>query len=80
MTRVLQADPRVLAENLADDGAEVLRGYDRMPEATPSSHLWRLPLPTDLSAGEHHIEVRARDAWLGEALESAVYRLQDAGP
>ncbi len=80
MMRVLQADPRVLAENLADDAAGALRAYDRIPEATPSSHLWRLPLPTDLPAGEHHIEVRARDSWLGEALESAVYRLQDAGP
>ena len=80
MTRVLQADPRVLAENLADDGADALRAFDRMPEATPSSHLWRLTLPTDLPAGEHRIEVRARDSWLGEVVQSSVYRLQDAVP
>ncbi len=80
MTRVLQADPRVLAENLADDAAGALRAYDRIPEATPSSHLWRMALPTDLPAGVHRIEVRARDPWLGEVLESTEYRLQDAGP
>lgn len=80
MKRVLQADPRVLAENLADDVAGALRAYDRIPEATPSSHLWRLALPTELPAGEHRIEVRARDPWLGEVQESTMYRLEDAGP
>ena len=80
MRRVAQADPRVLAQNLEDDAAEALRGYDRLPEATVSSHLWRMALPTDLPAGEHRIEVRARDPWLGESVQSAVYRLLEAGP
>ena len=33
MQRVQQPDPRLLAENLRDDAAEALRGYDRSPEA-----------------------------------------------
>ncbi len=75
MTRVVQADPRVLATNLADDAAETLRGYDRAPEAKASQHLWRGSLPTDLTAGEHRIEVRARDRWRGELQASTAYRL-----
>ncbi|MGV8959060.1 MAG: calcineurin-like phosphoesterase C-terminal domain-containing protein [Stenotrophomonas sp.] len=79
MMKVLQPDPRVTAENVADDLAEALRGFDRSPEATPSSHLWRAAVPTDLALGEHHIEVRA-------TLEGAPftattrYRLQHANP
>lgn len=80
MKKVEQADPRLLVENVRDDEADVLRGYDRSPEATPSMHLWRGALPTDLSLGEHAIEVRAADRWLGEHKASAVYRLEAALP
>jgi hypothetical protein len=80
MQRVKRADPRVLALNLQDDAASVLTGYDRAPEATPSSHLWRFALPTDLALGGHRIRVRAIDAWLGEVSEEAVYRLEDVSP
>src|SRR3546814_5835570 len=66
MRRVSQPDPRLLVENMRDDLAETLRGYDRSPEAKPSPHLWRGALPTDLAAGEHRVEVRAFDAWQGE--------------
>jgi len=59
MKQVRQADPRLLVENVADDLAPALRGYDRSPEATASPHLWRGALPTDLSVGEHKVEVRA---------------------
>jgi len=60
MKRVVQPDPRVQLENGRDDLAEQLRGFDRSPEATPSTHLWRAALPTDLAVGEHEVEVRAR--------------------
>ena len=76
MRRVERADPRLLVENVADDLATALRGYDRSPEATPSTHLWRGALPTTLAPGEHRIEVRAFDRWQGEQLASTVYRLQ----
>lgn len=80
MQRVERADPRVLAINLADDAAGELRGYDRTPEAVPSSHLWRAALPTDLAAGEHLVEVRTMDRWRGELRAETRYRLVEAEP
>jgi hypothetical protein len=77
MKRVEQPDPRLIAENVADDSATRLRGYDRSPEADPSTHLWRGTLPTDLPAGEHRVEVRAFDRWQGEQNAQARYRLDD---
>ena len=73
-------DPRVLALNIRDDAAPALSGYDRTPEATVSSHLWRFALPTDLALGEHRIRVRAIDDWLGEITQDAIYRLEARQP
>ena len=78
MKKVLQPDPALLAENARDDASEVLRGFDRSPEAEPSMHLWRGALPTRLEAGEHLVEVRAFDRWRGETRAQASYRLIDA--
>jgi hypothetical protein len=39
MRKVMQPDPALLAENVRDDQADALRGYDRSPEAEPSPHL-----------------------------------------
>ncbi len=78
MQRVARADPRLVAENVRDDLAEGLRGFDRSPEAAPSSHLWRGTLPTDLEAGEHRVEVRTQDPWRGTLSASATYRLVEA--
>ncbi|KRG70952.1 calcineurin-like phosphoesterase C-terminal domain-containing protein [Pseudoxanthomonas dokdonensis] len=80
MTQVRQPDPGLLAENVRDDQAPALRGYDRSPEAVPSAHLWRGALPTDLSIGEHQVEVRVFDRWQGEQRVQGHYRLQDAKP
>ena len=80
MKQVLQPDPALLVENMRDDLAEALRGYDRSPEAEPSPHLWRAALPTKLEAGEHRIEVRAFDRWRGEVRASTTYRLEEARP
>ena len=78
MRRTSRPDPRLLAENVRDDAATTLRGYDRAPEAEPSAHLWRGALPTDLEVGEHRIEVRAFDRWQGEQRASTAYRLAEA--
>ena len=80
MAKVLQPDPRLLAENARDDAADALRGYDRSPEAVPSHHLWRGTLPTDLAVGEHGIEVRFLDPWRGEQRARTSYTLQAATP
>ncbi len=76
MQRVAAPDPRLTLENARDDMAETLRGRDRSPEAVVSTHLWRGALPTDLPTGEHRVEVRAFDPWLGEQRAATRYRLQ----
>jgi hypothetical protein len=71
------ADPRLLSINAADDASPHLRSYDRAVEAGESTHLWRGVLPTDLALGEHQVEVRAFDRWLGEIRSDVVsYRLE----
>jgi hypothetical protein len=80
MTRVREADPDMLARNLADDSSEVLRGFDRAPQASGSGHLWRAPLPTDRALGVHRIEVRSDDPWRGEIRAETRYRLDEALP
>jgi hypothetical protein len=78
MTRSARPDPRLLAENARDDAAAALRGFDRSPEAEVSSHLWRGALRTDLALGVHRVEVRVRDAWVGEVIAATEYRLLPA--
>lgn len=78
MKRVERADPRLVLENVRDETAQTLRGYDRSPEAEPSAHLWRGALPTSLPAGEHRIEVRTQDPWRGELRAGTTYTLQSA--
>lgn len=78
MSRVERADPRLLAENVRDDEAPALRGFDRSPEAEPSTHLWRGALATDLAAGRHRVEVRVFDAWRGEQRAETAYELAEA--
>lgn len=78
MARVERADPRLAAENVRDDEAETLRGFDRSPEAEASPHLWRGPLPTGLDAGRHLVEVRSIDDAGRESRASTHYRLEDA--
>ena len=80
MRKVLAPDPRLMVENARDDLATELRGFDRSPEAQPSTHLWRGALPTDLEAGEHWVEVRAFDRWRGEQRAWTRYRLVEAVP
>ena len=75
MTRVDKPDPALLAENAIDDLAPGLRGFDRSPEAEPSTHLWRAPVPTRLPAGEHRVDVRAQLP-AGEYRASTSYRLE----
>ena len=80
MKRVLQADPAMLEQNVLDNAADQLRGYDRAPEAVPSTHLWRSSLPTDLAPGTHKVQVRAVLDGYGEASAETTYRLDVARP
>lgn len=78
MRKVLQPDPALVAENMRDDAADHLRGFDRSPEAEPSRHLWRAALPTTLAVGEHQVDVRSFERWRGEVRATTTYRLEDA--
>ncbi len=78
MARVERSDPGLAAQNVIDDLAAGLRGYDRSPEAVASSHLWRGALATDLPVGRHRVEVRAFDRWQGEVRAETGYLLQEA--
>lgn len=80
MKRVAAQDPALLALNADDHAADRLRSFDRAVEASPSPHLWRGALPTDLPPGEHRIEVRAFDHWDGELRASTSYRLEQYTP
>ena len=82
MQRALQPDPRVVKENLRDDESALLRGYDRLPEAWLSMHLWRGILPTALEAGDHRVQVRAFGIGSGREAEliETSYRLIEATP
>ena len=79
MVRVETLDPSIVEINIADARSEQLRSYDLMSEATPSQHLWRAAIATDLPPGKHRIEVRANlnDQWFVDSLE---YQLQQATP
>jgi hypothetical protein len=80
MNRVFQADPAVLQINARDDQTALLQNYDRIPEATASTHLFRFALPTDLAEGEHLITVRAQDEWLGSVEQTTQYTLRRVDP
>jgi hypothetical protein len=80
MARSVAPDPSFVAQVVADDSARVLRGFDRVPEAVPSTHLWRGAVATDLAAGEHRVQVRAQVAGFGEARAQTRYDLADAKP
>ena len=71
-------DPRVVEQNVRDDIADGLRAFDRLPEAAPSTHLWRGALPTGLAPGAHRVQVRAYDPWRGEITAETTYRLEEA--
>jgi hypothetical protein len=77
MKRREALDPRLVDLNLTDDRSARLRSFDRAVGAEPSQHLWRGALPTDLSIGEHRVEVRAFDRWEGELTASTSYRLAE---
>lgn len=80
MQRVRRPDPDLLAENVRDDAAPKLRGYDRSPEAQNVEHLWRAALPTDLSIGTHVVTVRYIDVSGRTHTATRDYALQEASP
>lgn len=77
MERVDALDPQLAMINVDDARAEGLRSFDRAVLAQPVMHLWAANVPTDLAAGEHRVEVRARSRFEGEMTAATSYRLID---
>lgn len=77
MTRVETPDPQLAMINVDDARADGLRSFDRAVLARPGTHLWAGAVPTDLAAGEHRVEVRARSRYEGELRAVTRYRLID---
>ena len=77
MARVDEPDPQLAAINIDDARAQDLRAFDRAVVARSGKHLWAANVPTDLEAGEHQVEVRARSRFEGETTARTSYRLID---
>ena len=77
MERVDAPDPQLAMINVDDARAQGLRSFDRAVLAQPVMHLWAANVPTDLAAGEHRVEVRARSRFEGEMTAATSYRLID---
>jgi hypothetical protein len=68
-------DPAVRAINVRQDEAVALFPGGRVPDAVPSTHLWRAALPTGLEPGQHRVEVEVTDRFGRVHRESTSYRL-----
>ncbi len=63
MTYTEEPDPIMVSTRLRwDEAAEPLQGT-RPSNPVPCTHLWKASLPGNLPAGEHTLEVRAKDAY-----------------
>ncbi|GAB3335371.1 calcineurin-like phosphoesterase family protein [Larkinella ripae] len=63
MTRVEEADPGLLGVRFRYDSAEQPLAGTKPSAPIPSTHLWKAKLGGNLPAGEHTIEVRAKDVY-----------------
>ncbi|MFC4872330.1 calcineurin-like phosphoesterase C-terminal domain-containing protein [Negadavirga shengliensis] len=77
MTWVEAADPDYTAGLVEWDLVEELMPGRRPSNAVPSTHLWRAAIPTNLSLGKHHIEVRATDMFGRVFTEKSDYRIAE---
>jgi len=69
-------DPAYAAQLYPWDNLDTLLPGRRPTDAVPSTHLWRVSLPVDLSIGEHHIRVRASDDYGNKYEASSTYRIE----
>jgi hypothetical protein len=77
MTWVEAADPDYMAGLVEWDLVDELMPGRRPSNAVPSTHLWRAAIPTNLSLGQHHIEVRATDMFGRVFTEKSDYRIAE---
>ncbi len=80
LTRIIAPDPEFMGLLHEWDYAEELMPGRRPSNPVPSLHLWRAGIPTDLSVGEHTIEVEATDMFGRIFTETATYRIAEPKP
>ena len=72
MERIVQIDP--FFDQLTDRYVELFKGW---VYPTPSTHLWTVPMPDDLSIGVHTITVRSTDRYGQIWEEHRVFEIQE---
>jgi hypothetical protein len=75
MNYVEDYDPMYLDKLHTWDFTEELLAGRRPSNPVPSKHLWRAPIPTDLPAGVHQIEIKASDMFGREFTQKHSYRI-----
>ena len=76
MWKVDQTDPSYSAGLMEWDITEELLPGRRGSNAVQSTHLWRGNIPTNLEVGTHKVEVKVKDMFGREFMESTTYRLE----
>jgi len=76
MKKVNNADPAFLEKLMRFDQTETLLSGRRPSNAEACTHLWRGNVPTDLSAGQHTIEIKATDMFGREYTQTSNYTIQ----
>jgi hypothetical protein len=81
MVYTLENDPQ-LEEVVAREAAmlEKVEAFRKLPNAKPSTHLWKAPLPADVKAGTRLIQIRATDINGSVHVSHRVIRLSDEAP
>ncbi len=75
MTCVKDYDPSYLHLLHEWDYSEILLDGSRPPNPALCSHLWRGSIPTFLPAGEHIIEIKAKDMYGRELTQKSSYKI-----
>lgn len=76
MKHVNEPDPAYLHLLHEWDFAEELMPGRRLPNAADCPHLWRGAIPTELSPGQHTIEVKATDMFGNTFTQKRTYRVE----
>lgn len=80
MTPYFGADPYYLSQLHPWDNIDYLLPGRRPTDAIPSSHLWRVTVPTQLDIGVHEIEVRVTDDYGRVFTQKSRYRIEASKP
>ncbi|MEZ6073754.1 MAG: calcineurin-like phosphoesterase family protein [Pirellulales bacterium] len=81
MQHAVENDPNFVAVSEREAAIlEKIKAFRELPDVGTSAHLWKSPLPADVTAGTHLIEVRATDINDTEHVSHRVIRVTNAVP